>query len=383
MDSNEAFVVEVEACRRVDDLALRRLARGDDGRVGGVEGRLALARDVPLLIERALAEERSVRRELRDAEAVLDLDAVGERVVELALARARPLAAAVDGHVLAAHAHGRARDVHRGVARADDGHAVAELVDLGVLQVVDGVGDIAEALAFDMEAARLPGAGADEDRVEAIGEEVVEVERLADRRVRADLDAERLQLRLIALEDGLRQAELRDAVAHHAADLVLALKDRDVVALLREAHGDGDARGARADDGDLLVLRWLALEHGPVEVGVGDVVLDARDLHGASLAALDAVALALRLVIADEGADDAHRIVREEHRARLAALAGEEQADHLGDIGLRGAAREAAKRFFALQAAARLVDNMYSHSTSFLFGLRVRISSFHITNTCS
>ena len=81
--------------------------------------------------------------------------------------------------------------------------------------------------------------------------------------------------------------------------------------------------GPRADDGDVLPLGRLVLHDDLVEVDVGDVMLDARDLHRSALASLDAVALALLLVVADEGADDAHRIVDEEHLACFIDLAVE------------------------------------------------------------
>ena len=178
------------------------------------------------------------------------------------------------------------------------------------------------------------------------------------------MDAELVELFLIAVEDGFRQAEVRDAVAQHAADLVHALEHRDVVAELRELHRDRDAGRARADDRDVLPLGRLALQHGLVEVGLGDIVLDRRDLHRRAAAPLDAVALALGLVVADEGADHAQGVVLEQHGTGLIDIALQEEADHLRDIGLDRAAVHLAHRFLALQAAPRFVDNMDSHFVS-------------------
>ena len=66
-------------------------------------------------------------------------------------------------------------------------------------------------------------------------------------------------------QHGLGQAELRDAVAQHAADLIVALKDRDVVAVACQNDRNGQARRAGADDSGLLPLDgagpwviWLA-----------------------------------------------------------------------------------------------------------------------------
>lgn len=85
---------------------------------------------------------------------------------------------------------------------------------------------------------------------------------------------------------------------------------------------------------------------------------------GATLAPLDAVAFALLLVVADEGADDAHRVVDEEHLACFIDLSVEEEPDHLGDIRLSRAAFEAAERLLALEAAACLIDDMDGHVLS-------------------
>ena len=90
-------------------------------------------------------------------------------------------------------------------------------------------------------------------------------------------------------------------------------------------------------------------------------MLDARDLDRRTAPPLNAVALALRIVVTDERAEDTHRIVVVEHRARLVDLAVEEEPYHFGDIRLHGAALDAAERFLALQTAACLVDDVNSH----------------------
>jgi hypothetical protein len=67
-------------------------------------------------------------------------------------------------------------------------------------------------------------------------------------------------------------------------------------------------------------------------------------------------------VVADERAENAHRIVVVEHGARLVDLAVEEEADHLGHVGLHRAALDSAQGLFALETAPRLIDNVNSHS---------------------
>ena len=200
-----------------------------------------------------------------------------------------------------------------------------------------------------------------------VGKKRVERQKTADRAVGTDADAELTQLFLIAVENAQRQTEVGDAVAHHAADLVHALEDCHVVALLRELDGDGDAGRTRADDGDGLPRRRRTLQGDAVEVGIRNVVLDAGDLDGGSFAQLDAVALALLLMVADERADDAQGIVLEEHSARLVDAAFEKEADHLGDVRLHRTALDAAQGLFALEAAPRLVNDMDCHEDHLSF----------------
>ena len=296
-----------------------------------------------------------------DALAVLNLAAVHQRVFELALACRDAVAPRVDRDVAAALADRRTRHVHCGVARADDGDAVTEAVHIGILEVVDRIVAVAERLAVDAETLRAPCTRAHKDRLVAVAEQVVHRERAANRRVRTDVDAERVQLFAVAVNGRGRQTEIGDAIAQHAADLLHALEHGNAVALLRELDRDHDARRTRADHGDIVPVVRFAREDELVEVGVRDVVFDARNLDGCAAPPLNAVALALRVVVADERAEDTHRIVVVEHRARLVDLAVEEKADHLRHIRLHGAALYATERLFALEATACLVDDVNSH----------------------
>ena len=86
-------------------------------------------------------------------------------------------------------ADGGARHVHGRVARADDDDPIAQVVDIGVLQIVDGVVHVAEALALDVQRVGPPDAGADEDGLVAVAEQILNFQRLAHVGVGADLDA--------------------------------------------------------------------------------------------------------------------------------------------------------------------------------------------------
>ena len=176
------------------------------------------------------------------------------------------------------------------------------------------------------------------------------------------MDAQRPEFLLIAIQDFLRQAELGNAVAEHAADLVLPLKDGDVVALPCKTNRHGQPRRAAADDGDLLPLVRLPRRHEAVKIRVGNVMLNAGDLYRTvRFLPLDAMPFALPFMIADQRAKNAHRVIVEKHRAGLVQIAFEKQLDHFGNIRLHRAAVLAAGRLAALQAAPRFADNMDRH----------------------
>ena len=59
-------------------------------------------------------------------------------------------------------------------------------------------------------------------------------------------------------DDGLGQTELGDAVDQHAAGGVQGLEDGDVIALLGQVAGAGEAGGAGAHHGHLDAVGWRA-----------------------------------------------------------------------------------------------------------------------------
>ena len=77
---------------------------------------------------------------------------------------------------------------------------------------------------------------------------------------------------------------------------------------------------------------------------------------------MNAVALALIFVVANQRADDTHRIVFTEHAPGFNGLTREEQANHFGDVGLNRAAFEFAKRLLALQTTPSLFNDVCSHN---------------------
>ncbi len=221
---------------------------------------------------------------------------------------------------------------------------------------------------MDPQGLGAPHAGADEDAGIAVPKELLDGEGPADGGVRPDLDAHLQHLFLIAGEHRLGEAELRDAVLHHAADLVLGLEDGDVVSRLGKADGDCHAGGTASDHRSPLSLGEVLGHLHAVQVGIRDELLDLREVHRTALAAQHAVAHALLLVVADGGADEGHGIVLEEHLPGLHQLVLLKELDHIGDRRMDGAALPA-HRLLAVQAPLCLALDKYSHGSILLVGL--------------
>ena len=66
-------------------------------------------------------------------------------------------------HMAHAMADGGTRHIHGRVARADDNNPVAQVVNIRVLQVIDGEVDIAVAFTLDVQGVGPPHTSADED----------------------------------------------------------------------------------------------------------------------------------------------------------------------------------------------------------------------------
>ena len=71
----------------------------------------------------------------------------------------------------------------------------------------------------------------------------------------------------VALHERARQAELRNSVLKHTADLGALLEDRDTATGLGELNRRGNTRRARADHRDLFAARLRLLEHRALQIG--------------------------------------------------------------------------------------------------------------------
>ena len=146
--------------------------------------------------------------------------------------------------------------VHRGVAAAEHDDALADL--RGVAeghrgQPVDADVDVLRALFAprDIEVAAARRAGADEDRVVALGHQ--RLHRIDFSLLERDAEVEDVVHFLV--DHFLRQAEARDLRPDHAAGARVLVEHGDFVAERREVARHGERGRAGADAGDLLAVR--------------------------------------------------------------------------------------------------------------------------------
>ena len=144
-------------------------------------------------------------------------------------------AAVQDDGLLRAATQGGPRRVYGGVAATDDGHDAVQggrAVPLHALKEGDAGQYPFVALVLDPHALGHPGAQSQEDRPEAVLFKAVQREVLAQPLTRPRLDSAGKKEIYLLVQDTLRQAEIGDAVAKHAAQLGLLVEDRDGMALL-------------------------------------------------------------------------------------------------------------------------------------------------------
>ena len=339
-----------------------RLADGADDGIDGDRLELAGADGLAAALLVRLAERHALDPDAGDL-AVLaeDLDRRGQeaelhalfhRLFDLfGVGGELGLTAAVE-HVrlVRAEAHRAAADVHGHVAAADDGTALAEgrvMAEVHGAQEVHAAVDALELLARDAELGRLLCADGEVEALVALCAQLLDGDVLADLDAAAEFDAHLAQDVNLGVEHVFFEAEARDAEREHAAGHRVAVEHGHGVALVGEVVGAAHARGAGADDGDLLRVRAADLveqlrhvARGLVQVVVGDEALDLVD--GDGLVHVAAGALGLAELVADAAADSRERVffLDELERVRVAALRGELQVALHGDVrGAGGLAR--------------------------------------------
>ena len=220
-----------------------------------------------------------------------------------------------------------------------------------------------------MQSVGLPDAGADEDGLVAVPEQIVDADGPADGGVGPHLDVLQPQMAVFKIvQNAFGQPELGDSVPQNPADLVLALKDGHLIPLAGEDHRDGEPRRAGADDGHPhAVGGGGTLDHFG-GIGAGNIVFDGGKMHRRSLAAQHAVALALVFVVAHQAAYGGEGVVFKQHPPGVVQMAVQQQPDHLRDGGVDGAPLLTLGHL-AVQAAGGLVQDMLCHSSSPLLKL--------------
>ena len=275
------------------------------------------------------------------------------------------------GDLVGAQAKRGARGVHGHVTAAEDHDVLAVLggrVELGEVlglhevhagEVLVGAEDAGEVLARDVEEAGKARAHAQEHGVKALLlEELLGVGDAAHDAVVLELDAQVLEAVDLALDDGLGQTELGDAVGQHAAAGEEGLEHRDVVAVLGKLAGAGDAGRAGAHHGDLLAVGRLDLGLARKLAGiVAEEALELADCDGLALLVEDAVALALVLLRAHAAADGGEHALLVDDIEAPAEVALANLLDEVRDVDVDRAALHAL-RLLAVEAAVGLGDGV-------------------------
>ena len=183
---------------------------------------------------------------------------------------------------------------------------------------------------------RQSRAGSHEDRVVVfVAHQLIDGYALADDDVGLELDAHAAQVVHFFFHNCLGQAELRNAIDEHAAELVQGFKNADAMALLDQVSRGREAGRTAADNGHALArggrvggqskLAALALE-------VGDKPLQVANGDGRALLAQHASALALVLLRADAAGDGGQNVVLAHFGRRGKIVAGIDEGHYFLDL---------------------------------------------------
>ena len=225
--------------------------------------------------------------------------------------------AGIQRYMAASLAQSSSCHIHGRIAHADDRHMITQIIGIRICQIINRKVYISQRLTFDSQRFRSPYTGSDENALVTIPEQILDLQRAADGGVRADLNTDLAQFVLIPLQNRLRQTERRNTVLQHTADLIPGIKDRHAIALLRQQNGDGNTCRASTDHSNLLAILRLARNLHFIKISIGNIILNAADMHRLPLAAQHAMPLTLVLMVADQGTDHGHGIVLKQHLPRL------------------------------------------------------------------
>ena len=294
-------LVQLEAGVVLDETVLRHLGNGDhDGITRNEVLRSRLRHDLAILLHLRLGEHHAIILDGGSGLVELELHTIKLRKLKLIRGGGHLITTLVYRYVLHALTDRGTCDIHRRVSGTEDSHRLAEVDRLRIIKIIDRIMHIAEGLTRNQHTARTPCTSADKDGAIAIVEKILEGDVSADGKVWTEEDPHLTHLRVVAVKDAVRQAELRDTVAHDTADLITALEDGDLIALAGEQDRDGDAGRTGTDDRCLHAVRLRHLHLDTLEAGIGNIVFDGRNMNRGALDAANTVALALLSMITYE-----------------------------------------------------------------------------------
>ena len=158
----------------------------------------------------------------------------------------------------------------------------------------------------------------------------------------------------------LGQAEIRNAIAQHAADLVLAFKDGHLIPLARQQHRNGQTRRTRTNDGCTHAVALRGTLVHLLRVRGGNVVLNIGKMHRRTLSSQYAVSLALLFMVAHQRTHRSQGIIFKEHTTGIIQLASKHQLNGMRDRRMNRAA-SLTHGILTVQTAAGFLQNMHRH----------------------
>ena len=161
-------------------------------------------------------------------------------------------------------------------ARFEVGHLVAQPLAVRRGEIVECGCDAGQADAGGADVSRLVDAGREQHGVVAFTQ-LGQADIVADLAIEMEGHPGVAQQLLAPLHDVLLELEVRDAIDQQAADPVVAIEDRDLVALAPQLLGSGQPARTGADDRDpllALAARLDRLHPALFPGGVGDELLD-------------------------------------------------------------------------------------------------------------
>ena len=87
-------------------------------------------------------------------------------------------------------AQNRPGHVHGSISGSDDGHRISQIMGIRIGQIINGKMDVAKAFPLDSQGLRSPYPCPDKDGTISVPEQIADLQRSADGRIRPDFNAE-------------------------------------------------------------------------------------------------------------------------------------------------------------------------------------------------